>query len=153
MGQRLTGFRAELGGFRLDYAGDAAPWGHGLIAAAGPLAGLAWAYAASLLGNRLGQSWLCLSAGMALVLNLFNLLPAEPLDGGRILAPLLTAAMGERRAAILMDGLSIGSAVGILALGGVAGCRGKGAGLLAVGAWLLFSAVRGLGLVKTGKIR
>ena len=79
--QRLTGFRARLGGFSLDYAGDAGDLGRALIAGAGPGAGLLYALAASRLGVTLERDWLCLSAGLSLLLSLLNLLPAPPLDG------------------------------------------------------------------------
>ena len=56
---------------------------------AGPAAGLLWAAAAGAIGGAWGEK----SARAALALNLFNLLPALPLDGGRLLLDLT----GSRR--------------------------------------------------------
>jgi Zn-dependent protease len=138
--QRLTGFRAQLGGFSLDYAGDASELGHALIAGAGPGAGLLYALAAARLGVALGRDWLCLSAGLSLLLSLLNLLPAPPLDGGRLCACLTRAALGPERAARLCRCLAAAAGVLLLGLGGAALLRGGGAGLALVGLWLLASS-------------
>lgn len=154
LGQRLLGLRAELGGLRLDYAGDAGPAGRALIALAGPLAGLLYAPAASRLGQSWGQDWLCLSAGLSLLLSLVNLLPAAPLDGGQLCAVLAEAALGSRRGERLCRLLGLGLGCAVLALGLGLILRGRGAAAALLGASLLFhSFPAGQGLVKTGKIR
>jgi Zn-dependent protease len=59
-----------------------------LVYLAGPLAGVLMAALAALLAAALGSSWFChqvyVGATASLVLNLCNLIPAEPLDGGLI---------------------------------------------------------------------
>lgn len=137
LGLRLRGFRAEAGGFRLDYVGDTSPLGHALIAAAGPAAGLLYAFLASFLWRKTGQDWLCLSAGLSLLLSFFNLLPAPPLDGGRILSPLLCAALGSRRGERLCRILGYGVGCGLCACGVAFALQGKGAAPLLPGLWLL----------------
>lgn len=137
LGLHLRGARAEAGGFRLDYAGDTTPLGHGLIAAAGPAAGFAYAFLASFLWRETGQDWLCLSAGLSLLLSIFNLLPAPPLDGGRILAPLLCALLGSEKEERIGRILGFGVGLGLCALGIVSALKGKGAAPLLPGLWLL----------------
>ena len=146
-------FSAGLGGFSLDYAGDPGILGHVGIAAAGPVAGLLYAWAASRLGTSSGENWLCLSAGISLLLSLFNLLPALPLDGGQILSRLSVAALGEQRGTRLCRIVQITVAALLAAAGGLLLIRGKGAALLLMGIGLLFGGETAPGLVKKGKIR
>ena len=137
LGLRLYSFRAETGGFRLDYAGETSPLGHARIAAAGPAAGLAYAFLASFLWRETGEDWLVLSAGISLLLSLFNLLPAPPLDGGRILAPLLCAALGSRGGERICRILGFGVGIGLCVCGLAFALQGKGAAPLLPGLWLL----------------
>ncbi len=147
---RVSEFRAELGGFTIEYAGETGPAGRALIAAAGPLAGLLYALAVS----RLGGELFCLSAGLSLLLSLFNLLPALPLDGGRICAALAELLPDPGRGERLCRALGAGTGLALLFLGLRLLLRGRGAALALSGAWLLFSALRpGEGLVKTRKLR
>lgn len=99
---RINGFAAELGGLRIDYSGENAPAFHALAALAGPLAGLGFAFLCSFLARVTGISWFALTAGISLVLSIFNLLPVLPLDGGRMLAAALSAIMGRIRAERVM---------------------------------------------------
>jgi len=87
---RLRGGRARA--LRLDVTGlsmEISPFTRRrdelLCTAAGPLGGLLWVPAALWIGGPWGEK----SALSALALNLFNLLPALPLDGGRMLSVLL----------------------------------------------------------------
>jgi len=62
-------------------------WQQGIVLLAGPLPGILLALPLCLAGEalELPQEWVRLAAIMFLGLNLFNLLPFEPLDGGRLL--------------------------------------------------------------------
>lgn len=88
----LTGAELELDGReKLSYGQEV--W----VAAAGPLVNLASGLAAARLPQE--GNWMMMFAGASLVLGVFNLLPADPLDGGQILrsavSGLWTANVGE----------------------------------------------------------
>ena len=146
LGLRIRQVRFELRGFCIEYYGDCSAVGHAFAAFAGPLAGLVWAIAASARGN--GADWLTLSAGVSVLLSLFNLLPALPLDGGRILLALSCALWGERRGARLTEGASLLTGALLLGAGVWLLLRGRGAALLTAAVWLLLFQEDGRGLVK-----
>ena len=120
---RIEELRVEISGLCIRYSGVCSAWKEAAAALAGPLAGLIYACAAVGLGQD-GE----ITAGISLLLSAFNMIPAQPLDGGRIAAALLdplsagrlglvsavlTAAMGlilllERRgAALALAGLCL----------------------------------------------
>lgn len=137
LGLRISGFRAELKGLCIGYSGYTGALGHALAAAAGPLWGLIYAMAASLLAQCLACQWLELSAGVSLLLSLFNLLPALPLDGGRILYALSSPFMSEASARRLVDISSLVVGLMLLALGTYLMLRGFGAAMDLAAIWLL----------------
>ena len=120
----------------------------GLPAAmAGPLCSLA-AAGASLLVLRLMPGT---EAAMEpffllnLTLGAANLLPAEPLDGGRALAALLARPLGMRRARCITAWAGLGLGGGLLALGVYGAVLGAGSETaLLFAAFLLFSGMRTL---------
>lgn len=122
-------------------------WGALPVAVSGPVASLT-AAAMSLLSLRLlpmTEPVLEPFFGMNLSLALVNLLPAEPLDGGRALAALLSRTLGTRRARWLTawTGLVLGG--GLLALGVYGALLGVGSETaLLFSVFLLFSGVRTL---------
>ncbi len=61
-------------------------WTEALMAYGGPLAGGAGGWACLVLADQLQARWLVAVASVTFVLNLFNMIPVPPLDGGRICA-------------------------------------------------------------------
>ena len=115
------------------------------VALAGPLCNLAAAAMSLLLLRLLPQTegvmepFFCMNLSLAAV----NLLPAEPLDGGRALASLLSRPLGVRRARRLTawTGLLLGGALFSLGVyGAILGVGSETALLFA--AFLLLSGVR-----------
>ena len=74
------------------------PKDEAIIAAAGPAVSLALAGVGYLLYAATGLGGLALVGGVNLVIALFNLLPALPMDGGRIFRALLSLRLGHRQA-------------------------------------------------------
>lgn len=103
------------------------------VAAAGPAAGILTGVLASFAGNLLHHEGLLLFAGGNAVLSVFNLLPAKPLDGWRLLS-----ALWPQKA----RSISIGTAVLLLAAGIGAMLAGYGIGLAVMGIVLLLQEDR-----------
>lgn len=130
-GGRVTGITADAGGAVILRRGAGSPGGEAFCAVMGPACGLAFAFAASAAGKALGLPVLVISAGMSVVLSLFNMLPASPLDGWRI----LTALTGGRAS----PAVSLVTACAVLLCGlALAVCR-MGAGLFIAGIWLMLA--------------
>ncbi len=148
----IRGLRIELRGFCIEYGGTPGALRQALAAAAGPAAGVVYALACSRIGNRLGSDWLCLTAGVSLLLSIFNLLPALPLDGGTLLLDLCTPVFGEKSAIKICEASGILVSACLLGLGFDQMLHGRGAGLELAAIWLLLSQDAGQGLVKRREI-
>lgn len=104
-GAGVRRIRFDFTGLCIDYHGLRLTRGQEfLAAAAGPLAGGLTAWAASFLGNWYASEFLLLFAGTGLVLTLFNLIPAKPLDGWRMLA---AACPGIAEPVSLLSGAAV----------------------------------------------
>lgn len=134
-GFRVLGLHLGVADLRMDYAGGADRGQELYILLAGPLLGLVYALAAARLGTSLGSSFWVISGGISLVLSLFNLLPALPLDGGRILY-CLSGSMSLARGCTLVLGLAM------LVLSLVLILRGWGLGMLLPGCAILGGGLR-----------
>ena len=117
------------------------------VALAGPLSGLVAAAMSLLLLRLLPRTGAVMEPffHMNLTLSAVNLLPAEPLDGGRALVSLLASPLGSRRARRLTawTGLILGGA--LLSLGVYGAFLGVGSETaLLFAAFLVFSGLRTL---------
>lgn len=147
-GLRIRRISADLRGLCIEYAGLCAPLGHVVSAFAGPAAGLAYAFAASYFAQRTPNEVLTLSAGVSLLLSLFNLLPVLPLDGGRIFSIVATELLGGRRGDALTKGVSLAFATLLLGTGTWLMWRGDGTALMIASLWLLLAQPDKAALVK-----
>lgn len=147
-GLRIRRFTADLRGLCIEYGGACAPLGHVVSALAGPAAGVAYAFAASRFARSLGNEVLMLSAGVSLLLSLFNLLPILPLDGGRVFLILVSELLGERRGDALTRAVGLALSAALLAVGAWLMWRGDGTALLLAALWLLLAQPGKAALVK-----
>lgn len=152
LGLRITGFRAELRGLCIEYAGYAGRGAEALAAAAGPAAGLLLWALLSTLSRACGGAWLELTAGLSLLLSVFNLLPALPLDGGRVFLSLACAAFGDAAGRRLSEAVGLLTGVALTLLGLWAAWRGMGLALAAAALWLLLYRRGEPGLVNAREI-
>lgn len=123
LGGRVEEVRLRLSGAELRWRGRLSYGGEALLALAGPGANLLWALVCAGAARRWPTDWLYRFIGCHLTLALLNLLPALPLDGGRVLCALL-----ERR-------FPLRGAWATALFGGV-----LGAGLALLGLWTLKTA-------------
>ena len=128
LGLKLCALRLELTGLCIRYAGAPDRWEQFLTAAAGPAMGLIYAQLASWMGWEL-------TAGVSLLLSLFNLLPVRPLDGWQMAAALCTGARSER----ILNAVGLLASLTVLFLGARFLWQGRGFGLCIVGACLFVS--------------
>lgn len=140
LGLRIRAFRSEAQGFCIDYEGETTRLGNIVAALAGPAAGLVLAFALSALAAYTVSSFCALTAGVSLLLSLFNLLPVCRLDGGRIAWLLLPALFGEAAGDRAARALSAVTAAVLFALGLCVLLAGHGAGLIIAASWLILSS-------------
>lgn len=142
-GLKVKRVRAELTGLCIDYCGFAEPVAHIAAAFAGPAGGFIYAYAASLIARETGYAWLELSAGISLLLSVFNLLPVLPLDGGRILLGILTMLLGARTGERVTYRISLAVTAMLLTAGAVLAFNRGSKAPAAAAIWLMLAQRNG----------
>ena len=130
-GLKVKSVRAELTGLCIDYCGFAEPVAHIAAAFAGPAGGFT------------GCAWMELSAGISLLLSVFNLLPVLPLDGGRILLGLMTMLLGARTGERIAYRISIAITVLLLIAGTVLAFNNGSKAPAAAALWLMLAQRNG----------
>lgn len=138
-GMDIRSFRAELKGLCISFTGRDASPEEAVIAAAGPLAGLLYAAAAFFLAERADAEWVRISCGSSILLSLFNLLPAYPLDGEKIASAVLRRFCGNKRGEAASEALSKIISLCVFILGLCLTANGMGVSVCISGAWLLIS--------------
>ncbi len=114
------------------------PYADLLVSVAGPATSLALGLACLAVWQLSGSSVLMVLGAANVVLGLFNLIPAFPMDGGRVLRALLTELFGMQRAAAISLVVGAGFALLFVLAGGML----NELGLVAVGAMLLAMQVQ-----------
>ena len=101
----MWAMRADISALRLtpcgpviEYRGDLTRRQEMFILAAGPMGGLLFA----LFCFRMETAYFSYAGAIALLATFFNLLPVEPMDGGRLLRLLLDVVMPARTAAVIL---------------------------------------------------
>ena len=135
-GARPIRLNATLSGLEIDYSGSISEKQELATALAGPLVGLMFSLLCSRLGRSSGGDYLMMCAGLGFVLNIFNLLPAAPLDGGRVLGFAFGFFFGEDKANSLLRATSLITALTITLFGLYLTARGFGFALFLAGIWL-----------------
>ena len=107
-----------------------------LVALSGPAFGFAFSFLCARVGHSLDSEYLLMCAGLGFVLNIFNLLPAMSLDGGRILDYLLRVAYGAEKAPRIIRTVGLVTVFLLLIFGLYYIANGYGFSLFAAGIWL-----------------
>lgn len=128
--------KATLSGFAIDYSGIISEKQEMLTALAGPAFGLAFSLLCEKLGTLWGSDYLLMCAGLGFVINFFNLLPALPLDGGRVWDFALHVFLGEDKAQHVMRIFGLLISIFLLVYGLYFITMGFGFALFLVGIWL-----------------
>ena len=147
-GLRIRRISADLRGLCIEYGGLCTPSGHIVSALAGPAAGLAYAFAASCVSQKVSNETLTLSAGVSLLLSLFNLLPIVPLDGGRVFSVAASELLGGRRGDALTKAVGLALSAALLLSGIYLMWKGEGTALTLAALWLLLAQPDKTALVK-----
>ncbi len=146
LGGRVKGLRFASSGLCMSAAGAYSAAGELITLLAGPFAGLALAYVCAVTGSASANGLLLRTAGMSLALTVYNLLPALPLDGGRVLYCLLCRFGSAAKAEGTVYFTGIASALALAALGLAMRFSGLGPVLFISSMWLLIAQT---GIVKS----
>lgn len=146
-GGRVHGLKVSVSGLCINCSGAGGTLESVICLCAGPAAGFALAYAASYLGNLSQNLLLIKTAGFSLVLSVYNILPALPLDGGRALECIARFLGGTVFAQTLLEISGMLTGAALLFAGAYFIRHSFGAALLIAGVWVLTAQT---GIVKNG---
>lgn len=112
-GASVRRVRVTAAGPVIEYGGDLTPRQEAGIVAAGPAAGLFFAFLCFVTDT----PYFCYAGAIALLASAFNLLPCLPMDGGRLALYLLRSVLPEEAAQRVMRVLGTLCAAGVAATG------------------------------------
>jgi len=138
MGTRSAKLRAEPGGLVIIERGLRSYLNDFLAAAAGPAASFIFALFFSLIARHTDSEYLYSLSGINFALGTFNILPASPLDGGKMLRALLNRYVGIRTAETILCFTSCVTLFFLLIYSLLCAVEFSGFGPLIVSLWLLF---------------
>jgi len=133
MGMKIKDIHVEPCGLCIDYMGINSWQGELISALAGPLLGLFFYFVTAFSYHPLLE----LSGRLSLLYSAFNLLPAKPLDGGRIFAGISEKMFGVETGELVSKHVSILISALLLVFGFSYSVKGEGNAVLAAGLWLL----------------
>ncbi len=136
MGNPPRALNATLSGLSLDYAGELSKAGRIFCSLSGPASGLLFAWLCSVAGNRFESEYLLLASGAGLIMNIFNILPAVPLDGGYALLAFLESVLPGKTAKRISLALGIVISLALILCGTVFFAMDMGFALIPAGIWL-----------------
>ena len=136
-GTGISRITVDISGFCMDYIYPPGRAGEIFAAAAGPLAGIIYAVACSLLGKIFDSEYLLCTAGVSLVLSLFNLMPASPMDGGRIMSMILSEWLEDMHVERIELTADAVVSAGFIFAGFLLFMKGYGAALIPTGIWII----------------
>jgi stage IV sporulation protein FB len=140
-GGKVKRLSFDSSGLCMTGAGTYSTGGEMFILLAGPVAGLALAFACSKLGNDSANDFFLRTAGISFALTIYNMLPALPLDGGRALLIIIQRFTEAKIAERIMQCMSIITALVLALIGIYSHNTQAGAAFLAASVCLLIAQI------------
>lgn len=150
--KKIYSVKFELKGLAIEHEGNLTAFQTMLCSAAGPAAGLLYAYVCSAISARIMTEFLSLSAGLSLSLSFFNLLPVVPLDGAMVLKSVLEILKIRNPSKVTYIS-SLLFSISLLTLALYLMSDGKGYGLAMMSIILLLCTLFDEGIVKPKDLR
>ena len=150
---KICSFMVELKGLVIEHEKIKSVWLELFCILAGPMGGIIFSYACSLLALSVASDWLDICSAVSLILSIFNLLPCKPLDGGRALGCVAGLVFKEKTAALLtfMSGIAVGGLLLVLSISALS--KGYGYGAAAAAICIILNLLFEEGIVKIAELR